>query len=88
MSTITEKDYQHIPETSGCKNHDRERVHELLHELSRHLDGDWRYDQYIANAEGHEDLRRFWNQVKSQEQETIEQFIEKLISQHIESNCF
>jgi len=46
-----------------------------------------RYDQHIANAEGHESLQKFWNNVKSQEQDNIEQ-LKKLISQHIESNCF
>jgi hypothetical protein len=83
MATVTEKEYQHIGETSGCKNHD----HDLVHELSRRLDGVWRYDQYLANAEGHETLQKFWKQVKSQEQANIDQ-LKKLISQHIESKCF
>ena len=39
---------EHIGETAGAKNHD----HDLVHDLSRRLDAVWRYDQYIANAEG------------------------------------
>lgn len=84
--TITDKEYQHIGETSGCKNRDHD--HDLVHELSRRLGGVWRYDQYIANAQGNESLQRFWNKVKSQEQEDIEQLIEELTSRHIESDCF
>ena len=52
----TEKEYEHIGETRGCADHD----HDLVHELSRRLDGVWRYDQYIANADGQADLQKFW----------------------------
>lgn len=55
MSTEVETEYQHIGKTQGCENHD----HEVIHELSRRLDGVWRYDQYIANADGQEDLQKF-----------------------------
>ena len=53
MTIATEKEYTHIGETSGCENHD----HDLVHELSRRLDGLWRYDQYISNAEGQKELQ-------------------------------
>ncbi|WP_417390814.1 hypothetical protein [Gimesia sp.] len=82
-SPTIEKEYEHIGETSGCKNHD----HDLIHELSKRLDGVWRYDQYIANAEGQENLQKFWQSVKAQEQDNICE-IKKLISQQIEAKCF
>ena len=83
MSMTTEKEYEHIGETRGCEDHD----HDLVHELSRRLDGVWRYDQYIANAEGQADLQKFWSNVKAQEQDNIQQ-LKKLIAQHVQSNCF
>ena len=83
MSTTTEKEYQHIGETRGCADHD----HDLVHELSRRLDGVWRYDQYIANADGQAALQKFWRAVKAQEQENIQQ-LKKLLVEHVQSNCF
>ena len=83
MSMTTEKEYEHIGETRGCADHD----HDLVHELSRRLDGVWRYDQYIANADGQADLQKFWRNVKAQEQKNIEQ-LKKLLVQHVQSNCF
>ena len=83
MSMTTEKEYEHIGETRGCEDHD----HDLVHELSRRLDGVWRYDQYIANAERQADLQKFWSNVKAQEQDNIQQ-LKKLIAQHVQSNCF
>jgi len=83
VSATTEKEYEHIGETRGCEDHD----HDLVHELSRRLDGVWRYDQYIANADGREDLQKFWRSVKVQEQENIQQ-LKKLLVQHVQSNCF
>jgi hypothetical protein len=79
----TEKEYEHIGETRGCADHD----HDLVHELSRRLDGVWRYDQYIANADGKADLQKFWRNVKAQEQKNIEQ-LKKLLVEHVQSNCF
>lgn len=79
----TEKEYQHIGETRGCADHD----HDLVHELSRRLDGVWRYDQYIANADGQADLQKFWRTVKAQEQDNIQQ-LKKLLVEHVQSNCF
>ncbi len=87
MSTTTEKatdkEYEHIGETRGMDDHD----HDLVHDLSRRLDCLWRYDQYIANAEGQPDLQKFWNGAKSQEQQNINE-LKKLIKQHVQNNCF
>lgn len=83
MTLAAEKEYAHIGETSGCCDHD----HDLVHELSRRLDALWRYDQYIANAEGKSDLQEFWRQMKSQERQNIER-IKGFITQEVERNCF
>ena len=78
-----EKSIEHIGETRGAANHD----HDVVHELSKRLDALWRYDQYIANAEGHEDLARFWKDVKAQETENISH-LKTFVRTHIESGCF
>jgi hypothetical protein len=83
MSIATKSGYQHIGESNGCADHD----HDMVHELSRRLDGIWRYDQYIANSEGHAGLKEFWQIVKSQEQENIRK-LKELLGQHVQSDCF
>jgi hypothetical protein len=83
VSMTTEKEYEHIGETRGCADHD----HDLVHELSRRLDSVWRYDQYVANADGRADLQNFWRNVKAQEQENVQQ-LKKLLAAHVQSNCF
>jgi hypothetical protein len=83
MSLTKEKEYQHIGESRGCADHD----HDLVHDLSRRLDCMWRYDQYIANADGQAELQKFWRGVKTQEQENIKQ-LKQLLVQHVKSNCF
>lgn len=83
MTLAAEKEYTHIGETSGCCDHD----HDLVHELSRRLDALWRYDQYIANAEGKSELQGFWREVKSQESENINR-LKAFVKQEIESGCF
>jgi len=83
MSTQIDTEYQHIGKTQGCENHD----HDLIHELSRRLDGVWRYDQYIANADGQADLQKIWRDVKAQELKNIEQ-LKKLLTNHVQNNCF
>jgi len=83
MSMTQEKEYEHLGETRGMEDHD----HDLIHDLSRRLDCVWRFDQYIANADGRPELQEFWRQVKTQEQRNIDQ-LKKLIKQHVQSNCF
>jgi hypothetical protein len=83
MSMTGEKEYAHIGETRGMQDHD----HDLIHDLSRRLDCLWRYDQYIANADGQTELLAFWRNAKTQEQQNIDQ-LKQLIKQHVESNCF
>jgi len=83
MSMTQEKEYEHLGETRGMEDHD----HDLIHDLSRRLDCVWRFDQYIANADGRPELQEFWRQVKTQEQKNIDQ-LKKLIKQHVQGNCF
>lgn len=78
-----EKEVAHLGETKGAKDHD----HDMIHDLSRRLDMLWRYDQYLANAEEHEQLAAFWRRVRSQERENI-MHLKKLISDHVKKGCF
>src|ERR1044072_1197697 len=63
MRLAAEKELAHIGASQGAADHD----HDMIHELSKRLDALWRYDQYIANAEGHIDLQNFWHRLKTQE---------------------
>ncbi len=63
------------------------RWHDMVHDLSRRLDALWRYDQYIANAEGYESVQTFWRKVKEQEKENIVE-LKKLLSEHIRLGDF
>jgi hypothetical protein len=83
MSLISEREMQHLGETSGCADHD----HDLIHELSRRLDSLWRYDQYAANAEWREKLVQFWNDMKAQEQQDIIR-LKSLIAEEVRNECF
>ena len=83
MVLAAERQLQHIGESRGCEDHD----HDLIHELSERLDSLWRYDQYIANADGHPDLQNFWRDIKQQEQGNVNR-IKKLIGDEIGNGCF
>jgi hypothetical protein len=81
-ATATES-VRHIGETKAVANHD----HDMIHELSKRIDAVWRFDQYIANAGDDDELRDFWNELKSQEQRNVER-LKTLIAHHIEKDCF
>ncbi len=83
MTLAAEQELKHVGESQGCANHD----HDLVHELSRRLDALWRYDQYIANAEDHDNAKQFWNDVKSQEEENIKR-LRGLIAEEVRNDCF
>jgi len=83
MALAAEQEMKHLGETQGCKDHD----HDLIHELSRRLDALWRYDQYIANAEGHDNAQKFWKDVKSQEEENIKR-LKQLVGEEVRNECF
>jgi hypothetical protein len=83
MPLAAEKELEHIGETCGCADHD----HDLIHELSKRLDALWRYDQYIANADGKPALQALWRDLKSQETANIKRF-KQMIAEEIKQNCF
>lgn len=83
MTTTLERSTKHIGETAGMANHD----HDLVHDLSRRLDFIWRCDQYLANAEGHDEVVEFWRDAKRQEEKNIDR-MRTLISAEIEKGCF
>ncbi|MEX1098575.1 MAG: hypothetical protein WED34_21190 [Planctomycetales bacterium] len=83
MTFAAEKEYAHIGESCGCADHD----HDLVHELSKRLDALWRYDQYVANAEDHPDLQKFWREMKRQETGNIKK-LKELVAGEIKQNCF
>ncbi len=55
--------------------------------MSKRLDAVWRYDQYIANADGHPELQRLWRDFKRQEQENVKR-LKQCVAQEIEKACF
>jgi hypothetical protein len=83
MTLVAEKEMAQIGKTKGAENHD----HDLIHELSKRLDALWRYDQYVANAEGDSELQAFWRSMKEQERENVG-LLKQFIAKHIEMDCF
>jgi hypothetical protein len=79
----TQEHEAHIGETKAIANHD----HDLIHEMSKRLDGVWRYDQYIANAEGNADLQNLWKELKRQDQQNVDR-LKDLIRKEITKGCF
>ena len=83
MTLAAEKELEHIGETCGCADHDRD----LVHELSKRLDALWRCDQYIANAGDKQQIMDFWEETKQQEQLNIRR-LKQLIAEEIANGCF
>ena len=83
MRFAAEKEMVHIGESQGAADHD----HDMIHELSKRLDALWRYDQYIANADGQSDLQSFWRTLKMQEQENV-RGLKEMIKEHCLKECF
>ena len=83
MALAAEKELQHIGETCGCADHD----HDLVHDLSKRLDALWRYDQYIANADGRPELQQFWREMKQRETEQVRR-LKEFIAGEVRRGCF
>ena len=83
MALAAEKELKHIGKSSGCEDHD----HDLIHDLSKRLDALWRYDQYVANAEGKPKLQDLWRQLKQQEMENIKR-VKQIIGEEVREGCF
>lgn len=83
MTLAAEKQMEHIGESCGCADHD----HDLIHELGKRLDSLWRFDQYIANADGKADLQAFWRDLKEQERRNVER-LKQLVAEEVKNGCF
>ncbi len=83
MTLAAEKEFEHIGESCGCKDHD----HDLIHDLSKRLDALWRYDQYVANADGKPALQNLWRDLKRQETDNIKR-VKQMIADEIKNGCF
>ena len=83
MPLAAEKEMEHIGKSCGCADHD----HDLVHDLSKRLDALWRYDQYIANAEGKPALQNLWRDLKRQETDNIKR-VKQMITEEVKQNCF
>jgi hypothetical protein len=83
MTLAAEKELEHIGESAGCADHD----HDLIHDLSKRLDALWRYDQYIANADGKSELQNLWRDLKREEMANIKR-VKQMISEEVRQNCF
>jgi hypothetical protein len=83
MRLAAEKELAHIGESHGAEDHD----HDMIHELSKRLDALWRYDQYIANADGDINLQNLWRDFKTQEQRNVDR-LKEMISEHCRKDCF
>jgi hypothetical protein len=83
MALAAEKELEHIGETCGVADHH----HDLIHDLSKRLDALWRYDQYIANAEGKPALQDMWREIKAQEIDNIKR-MKQVFIEEVRQNCF
>jgi hypothetical protein len=83
MTLAAEKEMEHIGKSWGCADHD----HDLVHDLSKRLDALWRYDQYIANADGKPALQNLWRELKRQEIDNIKR-VKQMIAEEVKQNCF
>jgi hypothetical protein len=83
MTFAAEQELQHVGASRGMADHD----HDLVHELSRRTDSLWRMDQYIANADWRDNLRRFWEDLKQQEEQNIQR-MKQLLAEEIRNGCF
>jgi len=83
MALTAEKEMKDIGKSAGCTDHD----HDLIHELSKRLDGLWRYDQYISNSKGHPKIESFWRKIKGQEEGNVE-MLKELIGDEVKKGCF
>jgi hypothetical protein len=83
MALAAQKELEHIGKSCGCADHD----HDLVHELGKRLDGLWRYDQYIANADEKPELQAMWRDFKKQEGDNIKR-LKKLVAEEVRQDCF
>jgi hypothetical protein len=69
MPLAAERQMEHIGETCPVAD----CVHDLVQVFNTRINSVWRYDQYIANADGKPQLQDFWRQQKRQDQQSCDQ---------------
>ncbi|HLA83737.1 MAG TPA: hypothetical protein VJL29_03005 [Thermoguttaceae bacterium] len=82
MQATVQKTMEHFGECRGCDDH----VHDLIQTLGRCLNGLWRYDQYIANADGHPELQQFWREFREQELASVSR-MKELLANDLRQEC-
>jgi hypothetical protein len=74
MPLTAERQLEHIGATRAISD----RGHDLIQVFSERIDCLWRYDQYIANAEGNAELQNLWRDLKDQDRKCIDRMKEFL----------
>jgi lysyl-tRNA synthetase class I len=77
MTISAEKQMEHIGETRGVAD----CTHDLIRVLEDRIECLWRYDQYIANADGKRELQDCWREMKRQDQQTCDRLKRLLASE-------
>jgi hypothetical protein len=77
MPTVAEQQMEHIGETRGVSD----CTHDLVQILAQRASDLWRYDQYIANADGHSQVRDFWLRLKQQDRENVDRLKRLLVEE-------
>ena len=74
MTITTAENTEHPHKSDRASSHH----HDLIQDLGKRLDALWRYDRYIAKAEGKARLQECWLTLKQQEQENVRMLKELL----------
>ncbi len=82
MPFTAEKQMEQIGETRGTAD----RTHDLVQVLNLRIDSVWRYDQYIANADGKPDLQDFWRELKRQDQQCVDR-LKGFLKDELDREC-
>ncbi len=77
MTLAAEKKLEHIGETCPVQD----SIHDLAQVFTNRTNAVWRYDQYIANADGNRRLQDFWRDMKRQDQQACDRMRELLAEQ-------
>jgi hypothetical protein len=68
MTMVAERQMEHIGETCPVAD----CIHDLVQVFNCRINSIWRYDQYIANADGMPEMQDFWRNLKRQDQQACE----------------
>lgn len=85
MTTAAEKQMEHIGETRAVTD----CIHDLVRVFNGRIEDLWRYDQYIANADGKPELQDFWREMKRQDQQCctrLKQLLTSQLQQEVQGN--